>query len=884
MAPVADPLDAVPVDASVIIDTKNPRATWQKLSKSSELWQQLINISEITAINRAINYADSLIKKNPEVSEILVKQRLVTSLHVIEKNKVAFLFLIGLPDNGKADLIHDLIENSLKNKEDLKKLKSSKNEYYQLNVDKNTSFFYTISKGVFVSSFDKLLFDKSLNQLNSGKSLKADGVFSKITSTAGKNVDANIYVNYREFSKVIGKYLNTQALQSTSFLFDFQCWSELDFSIRPEYLILNGFSCLETANDNFMKLFKNQQPTEIEITRLIPSNAAAFLTFGFSNYNSFFCDYKKYSSKNKKSLLDSINSNYSFNLENYFVPWIGNEMAISVKETFSPSTTENAIAIIEAKDIDLAHFYLSHLSDTLLLIEGEKKIKLNKYRGYDEYKLNSYKLLPAMFGNVFSPITNPYFIYVDKFIVFANSTSILEDYIDDYTEDRVIAKNMNYVSFCENIAGKANVYLYCNFARSSNLLKSYASNNFSEILEYNNKYIRKINAIAIQLSSQNDMLYSNIVVSSSKRNTVRDAKSSLWETTLEAPVAVGPALINIKSSGEKNIFVQDELNFIYLLNGKGEIIFKQKLEERICGNPNYVDEAKSKKYILIAGKKKLYKLDLKGNRAEGFPISFKADATCEITFADIGNSGTYRIFVACADKKIYNYSLNGSLTKGWSNFETKEFVYKPLQYFRIDGKDILVSIEKSGKISFLDRKGNLQQSIKDNIATSRNNGLTLNKIKNKNAKFQFCTTDSAGKIYFISLKGTIESEKIKTLSPFHYFDYSDINSDKENEYIFIDGTNLSIYNQKKNLITSYTFPDNVTGKPLLYNFSESKQKIGVVSSRTNELFLFNSDGSVYEGFPMHGSRPFVITDLNGDGKKELISAGADKSIFAVSIK
>lgn len=72
-------------------------------------------------------------------------------------------------------------------------------------------------------------------------------------------------------------------------------------------------------------------------------------------------------------------------------------------------------------------------------------------------------------------------------------------------------------------------------------------------------------------------------------------------------------------------------------------------------------------------------------------------------------------------------------------------------------------------------------------------------------------------------------------------------------------------------------------KPMFFSFPGNITKIGVVSDKANELFLFNPDGTLSEGFPMHGNTPFSIADINKDKQLDLITGAQNNSIYIYTI-
>jgi hypothetical protein len=54
---------------------------------------------------------------------------------------------------------------------------------------------------------------------------------------------------------------------------------------------------------------------------------------------------------------------------------------------------------------------------------------------------------------------------------------------------------------------------------------------------------------------------------------------------------------------------------------------------------------------------------------------------------DYDKNRDYRIFIACADKKVYMFSKDGEPGDGWKPKETDGIVTVPVQHFRFNAAD-----------------------------------------------------------------------------------------------------------------------------------------------------------------------------------------------------
>ncbi len=78
---------------------------------------------------------------------------------------------------------------------------------------------------------------------------------------------------------------------------------------------------------------------------------------------------------------------------------------------------------------------------------------------------------------------------------------------------------------------------------------------------------------------------------------------------------------------------------------------------------------------------------------------------------------------------------------------------------------------------------------------------------------------------------------------------------------------------------SRSFKSAVSHSPVIYQFSYGNKKIGLVSEGMNELYLVNSDGSLYNGFPLLGSTPFSIGVIDRSASKFNLIVGSDENFL-----
>jgi len=101
----------------------------------------------------------------------------------------------------------------------------------------------------------------------------------------------------------------------------------------------------------------------------------------------------------------------------------------------------------------------------------------------------------------------------------------------------------------------------------------------------------------------------------------------------------------------------------------------------------------------------------------------------------------------------------------------------------------------------------------------------------------------------------------------------------------VDGNELDIVKQDGKRLYSFKVKDRISDVPDIYKFSASDVKIGITDRSRNRIYLVNSDGSLYEGFPLEGSTRFSIGYFKGsDSRFNLIVGSGNNFLYNYSIE
>jgi len=873
-SPKSPVISAVPSTAGLIVEINNTITLWEKLSKNTAFWKELSQIEPFKLLNSQLIYADSLIKKSDDAKSLLETGPMYISFHPAAQKPCNFLFLKEFSNRENISSIESIFDNLYLKKVSCTKTKFKDVSLLEIKISNSPrSLFFAAYKGVLMCSTVRTLVEDAILQLNSAVSFFTDKGFTQVAQTVGKKVDANIYINYKQFQQILLQLINENDRESISFLPYFGQWTGLDLNIENNAIILNGFTNSQSNNDGFLNLIAKQTPQKVEVTRLLPHNTSSFIFFGFENFKLYFENSIKQKEKHNtyksfKSDIDAFSNNYGVNIERDIVDCISSEIAFATLVDNSVGDSLQNFLFIRFKDREK----LNELSK-LLTIKSKTKlsnVNIPDTTSYREYKFGYFDY-PEIFNSILGTSLNISDLYshtmIDNYLVLGRSRNALINIINAVVFNRNLNNSETYNSFSNLLSTKANVYFYFNTAQSFNLLKSYVSKNIAMNIDQYNKSIVRFESFAIQISENNGLFYNNICITYNP-NKVVEKTSSLWETELEKPASDKIYKVINHNDNSNEVLVRDDKNNIYLIDRSGIILWKVNIGENILSDLIQIDFYNNGKLqYLFNTPNFIYVVDRNGQNVANFPVKLKHKATNGLSVFDYDNNKNYRIFLATEKNELINLDKNAEKVDGWSNFKTQNPVQAPIQFIRLLGKDFLIATDTKGKMYILDRKGDIRIKQDKPLEKSVNN--IFYPLITPEKKGKFVTTSKTGKVITIDFNGKTEESFISDFSENHFFIFEDINNNSLKEYIFIDNKKLSIYDLNKVLVKEYSF-DGAVDVPPVYFYDNNKYKLGVVTN-TGKIYLFNNEMELVPNFPLNGNIPFVI-ESNENAKSYIIAA------------
>jgi hypothetical protein len=756
----------------------------------------------------------------------------------------------------------------------------------------NNKYYFTVFRGLFIVSQSLKQIEKSIEKIISKKSLLHQNlVLAWLINSAGKNEPVNLFFNFKNFAWTFKNVFNDDFLSMAKNFEFFAEWISFDLNFTDEKLVFNGF-LKNSQSDFFAKIIETQNPVQFSSFDVLPDNTRFFIIFSLTDIEKWTTTTTKYSKKinpdnDIEKIKNELNQKNDLDFCSEILSLVNEEVCFAEIANGKNSEAGNFFLAMKTKSGASAELKLENISKGLgeksgiITLESVSEVQIDNKTTLKCFYIPIESWPQLVFGPAFKNLDGKYLTVYSNYIISADDKNTLKNIVYQMMLNNTLSKSIDFGNLLSDFGNKSVFFAYINFTEISDIISGFFNPSISENLkEINPTKLKLFGNWAFQINSANDLLYANLVLR--YKPDINEKPETVWETRLEGNVIIKPFVVLNHDDQSKEIFVQDENFNVYLLSASGREIWRIKLDESIISKVYQVDAFKNGKLqYLFSTKNHIYLIDRLGNNVDKFPVKLRSTASSPISLFDYENNKNYRITVACEDRKVYLYDINGLLVKGWQFEKTENSVSNEILHYRV-GKEDFIVFNDDYRLYLLNRLGETKLKTELNFKFSEKNKIYL---ISKPGPAKFVTTDENGIIRFFKLDGSTDSLKIRDFSKEHYFLVTDIDFDGYDDYVFIDSSKLEIYDFKGELKSSCSFDGNVTEEPSLYNFPSNQIKVGVVCGDIGKIYLVNSDGSIYDGFPLRGKTGFSIAYLFLDSNIfNLIVGGNEKFLYNYKIR
>jgi hypothetical protein len=876
---------AIPEDAVLFAEEIDYKYLAESFLPESRIWIDFVNLIERTELDSSLNMVLGQLRSSESLNKLLMNKGLSLSLHMVGKDQLIPLFYLEYSSSHNDSEFEHMFMGLLENQAMVNERKYEGEKVYDVSGGPGFipgKFTFACLKGLCLISTSSMLVEESIRTIHADTNLGTDEGLQRVRLTAGRYVHANLYINYEKLPDLFYPFVDESRWGNLDKLSTLASWGELDLDVKQESVTLNGMSLANQDQSLFLGAFRGQSPVKMELPEVLPSGISYFLHLGISDRTRFKEQLLSYmiglgEGQEIEAEINRIQKEYGLDPLDDLARVMDNEMAWFALEGLSRDASEEFVLVETRSRSETVDVVMRWVEQYLRVHAFDMQSVRTVYRLDNQTSFNIYRLPDPYFkGTSLGRLFGRYFTLYENYLIFGPSVDALSRVIYQNVLHKTFVTDPVYKEISEYLSNRSNVTLFLKPYAFLDYKKELLNKQTANRIEKAELFLRRIPGVVVQYSVEGDLIYQNI---SSKYTTqIREKATTVWESLMDTSIVLKPALVTNHNTSEKEIFLQDLSNTIYLVNGAGRILWKQPVDGPILGEVHQVDFYRNGKLqYLFNTKKKIHLIDRNGNYVERYPISLRADATNPLAIFDYDNNRDYRLCVATADQRIYLYDIGGNMISGWRFGKTESEVTGMIQHFRIEDRDYIVAVDRN-RIYILDRQGRERVRLKDRLVLSPQNPLTLD-MNIREERPRWISTDTSGNVVAVYMNGSVSRLLSREVSADHFFSMVDLTRDGVPEFIFADGDELDVVEQDGKRLFSFRVRGSISDMPDIYKFSASDVKIGITDHSRNRIYLINSDGSLYEGFPLEGSTRFSIGYFKGSESRFNLIVGSDNNFL-----
>lgn len=823
--PTVESLSLMPDSCVLYLRTSDLFELNKKLNSQSLIIDRLKMYRDVAGVLNQLNQFDSISKNNP----LLLREITDNDLHfAFYGNDLAWLAAVNIKQLGDQEKVKDELNK-------LYHIQLDENGISDLEINKKDKLYFSIHSGVMLLASHQDLIKNAIDP--SLKKLYQNPSFVAFKNTLSEKALLSVYVNQNLYQKnpTITK-LNLPDI----------CRMGIHIGtadIQPSELKVNGY--MQPDSLGMLQVLSSQEPQRPDFIGALPFACSYFQAYGFSAFKKVQSKLDVLYPNNQNGFWQAVNDSALYNLKDEFFGNVG-DYAVDFKNAAS----SQKFVLVKVNDTALAKAHLGLMSDSLLRGNSQLIYKLTQIKSKQLLQL----LYPLSDCNTrYAAIHDSHIYFSEReddlaqmFFGLKNHLSLNEQTSFKNYKSQNFPETFNYLTYSIPALDKEDRASFFNFSTDAKNDPFETFRHFSFSLSNHNK----------QMEFRWHLL--------NETETVDKEQNMLWAIQLDT-------LSNMKAhhfvnhiNKENELLIQDESLKLYLINAKGTILWKKQLTEKIISDIFVVDMFKNNKYqMLFSSKNQLHLIDRNGNYLKEYPVRLPAEASSPLSIFDYDETRDYRLFIACRNKQIYNYSILGKKQQGFTTFHVENTVRLPIQYVKVGLSDYLVALDEEGKIYTFSRRGEGRIGLK-NKAISNCNAFYVDATRNVNTTKFIYTDDKNSLINKISFADKKEIIKLNSDVQNAGVNYS-MSADKKTVHVIFSKPNaLIVYDLTGNLMLNKVLENDLTEA----DYFEGQNVYFTHSAMPEELLMMDANGQLKKIFKATALP--LVSELFNDGNKYIL--------------
>jgi len=730
----------------------------------------------------------------------------------ISNNFIEKPVLISYHNIGKNNLKHVLFtetKNVIKQKNESTEDSINYNGYIIKKLKKNNKLYYFTEKnGVYIESTEKLLIENSLRNSNHISS-DVESDFEKLYKSSSSNISLL-------FSDELKKYIDIPKLLDFYNISHISDWIQFDVDFNKNQLTLHGLLFKKDSIPRKINKISDIEPTITDIIQIVPNNFIEFERYAYNHLEYL----KNLESTNSIDKIELIKNDSLF----YDIFEIGS-------------------IVLNKDSISTFSFNNKNLLNLKIQQNTERSYT---YRNNKIYKLSQSLFNPNTLDDFYKSLDKNYLTILNDILILSQNKVAIETMILNFSNNSVI----NDLSKFKEI--------FLKIPKKSNYLKVYNLEKFSDGLSEKFEISKEDFPYWIShLIIDNELIHKTHIVSKTERKIKSSGVNLLFNFKLQSSVHLKPRIVTNYVTKEKELITQDDLNNLYLISNKGELIWKKQLESKVIGEISQIDLYKNGRLqYAFETEKSLMILDKNGKIVK--KLNHKKISKQGLAVFDYDKLNKYR-FLIDRDGRIEMLDVDFKTVRGFNKNNIRSQITNLPKHFRIGSKDYLI-INTKKRLYITDRRGDIRVEVPETLKVSSKEIFV-----NKNS---FVTIDKSNNLVRMNLNGEVSIKPLPLDTPY-----------------LITASNNILVTMSENILTineniielpfgNYTKPKILTGTKQDY--------VSITDKDQDKIYLFDSQSKLIADFPVFGTSTI---NFSIDEKKEKIitSLGESNEILVYSI-
>ncbi|MEM9362420.1 MAG: DUF3352 domain-containing protein [Bacteroidota bacterium] len=516
----------IPKDAVFVIESEKPVKSWQKI-RESEAWEHLLKNEYFADLTSSVQQVDTVFNDQQRLFEFLDDRSLFISIHMVSPKDYGVFYVLDLKRIAKLNLLKNYLNTLLNDNYTLSKRKYHNHEILEI-YDRQSKKTMSLAfiKNQLIASYTHSLVEASIDQFEEpvlGRNLN----FIEINERVGFENLFRLYVQYNYLDDYVTAFSNTPGdwveRVSQNFLF-----SGFHFDLdKNNTLTADGYTNISNTNESYLEALQKSGTAKRSIPEIAPKRTALYVSYGFDSFSKFYDNFKLVQQDNPQQFedyeagIEKLEKFLKIDIEEHFVSWIGDEIALLQIQSQIAKGKNDIALVLKSNNSDDAKTNMGFVLDQIRK-KTPVKFKTVHYKQHEINFLSIKGFFKILLGNRFKELDKPYFTYMDDYVIFSNNPNTLKSIINDVIDKQTLSTSKDFKVFDKRFDKKSSLFVYSNIPVLYNNMYALADGKTKSQMRKNKDFIICFPQIGMQLTPEDDVFESRIVVNYQDINLVKE--------------------------------------------------------------------------------------------------------------------------------------------------------------------------------------------------------------------------------------------------------------------------------------------------------------------------------------------------------------------------